>query len=167
MKKDGKFYTESVPFSCCSFDSTGPCIHDDVLQTYSRYDYNPAMKLTINTDGCSAVVSDTLQTTLVGLVLIGLSVVAVSSPEMAQFRILDYGLPFSSCCCVSAGIGRMSESIFLSLVNAHGVTTFIPFCFVDSPGEYFWHCLLLLKYGRVFCSSSCCSSSNNNNNIVL
>jgi len=79
VKPDGNFYTESVPYSCCNIDSTGPCIHDDVLKTYSRYDYNPAMKLTINTDGCSAVVADTLQTTLVGCVLIGLSVVAVSN----------------------------------------------------------------------------------------
>ena len=86
VKPDGNFYTESVPYSCCNIDSTGPCIHDDVLKTYSRYDYNPAMKLTINTDGCSAVVADTLQTTLVGCVLIGLSVVAVRGNS--NFRVL-------------------------------------------------------------------------------
>jgi len=76
--KDGHFYTDSVPFSCCNIDSTAPCIHDDVLQTYKRYNYNPAMKLTINTAGCSVVVSDTLQTTVVGIVLITLSIIAVS-----------------------------------------------------------------------------------------
>jgi len=76
--KDGEFFTDSVPFSCCDVDSPKPCLHDDVLKTYSRYEYNPARRLTINTDGCSAVVSDTLQTTLIGCVLIGLSVVAVS-----------------------------------------------------------------------------------------
>lgn len=78
-KPDGKFYTNSVPFSCCSFDSKGPCIHDDVFKTRGRYGYNPDMKLTINTGGCSAVVSDTLQTTLIGIVFVGLSVVAVSN----------------------------------------------------------------------------------------
>ena len=80
VDEDGEFYTNSVPFSCCSIDSQGPCIHDDVLKTYTRYDYNPAMELTINTDGCPAVVSDTLQTTLIGCVLIGLSVIAVRMP---------------------------------------------------------------------------------------
>jgi len=80
-KEDGNFYTDSVPFSCCNFDSKEPCIHDDVLKIYRRYRYNPEMKLTINSDGCSVVVSDTLQTTLVGCVLIALSVVAVSDRQ--------------------------------------------------------------------------------------
>ena len=113
VKKDGKFYTDSVPFSCCSFDSTGPCIHDDVLQTYSRYGYNPAMKLTINTDGCSAVVSDTLQTPLVGLVLIGLSVVAVSIrdwKENSKFLVLVQ--------LVLLSFSRFSP---IYVVNAHSV----------------------------------------------
>jgi len=81
VKEDGEFYTDSVPFSCCSSDSPAPCIHDDVLKIHGRYGYNPAMKLTINTDGCGPVVSDTLQTTLIGCVLIGLSVIAVSARD--------------------------------------------------------------------------------------
>ena len=70
---------DSVPFSCCNIDSTKPCIHEDVLKTDKRYDYSPPTDLTIYTDGCSAVVSDTLQTTLIGCVLIVLSLVAVST----------------------------------------------------------------------------------------
>ena len=79
VKHDGEFYTDSVPFSCCNMDSLGPCIHDDVLKVYKRYRYNPELKLAINADGCSAVIADTLQTTLIGWVLVALSVVAVSS----------------------------------------------------------------------------------------
>jgi len=79
VKQDGDFYTDSVPFSCCDVDSTGPCIHDNVLEASGRHGYNPARKLTIYTDGCSAVVADTLQTTLIGCVLVALSLVAVST----------------------------------------------------------------------------------------
>ena len=77
VKEDGEFYTDSVPFSCCDVDSPAPCIHDNVLEASGRYGYNPARELTVYTDGCSAVVSDTLQTTLIGCVLVGLSLVAV------------------------------------------------------------------------------------------
>lgn len=77
--KDSEFYTDSVPFSCCDVDSAKPCIHEDVLKTHNRYEYDPTKQLTIYTDGCSAVVVDTLQTTLIGCVLIGLSAVAVSA----------------------------------------------------------------------------------------
>ncbi|XP_067133015.1 peripherin-2-like [Centruroides vittatus] len=81
VEKDGQYYTENVPFSCCDPSYLGECHNNLVRSNKAHYRYDYRINLTLFKRGCR----DALMDFLGGVVLIGVGSFFFSSLVLEIF----------------------------------------------------------------------------------
>ena len=79
--RNGEFFTESVPFSCCSVKALRPCITNFVHDRKRHFEYHPDKEMTIYQDSCADVTSRFMRKVVkrVGRFSVGVLFVSVSN----------------------------------------------------------------------------------------